>query len=267
MRKGSITIALGSLCCLAGGLQAHAGAVYESITRDLAKGQQYATVMQVQDGKLRVEHRDQGDNTTIIFKDDAVHVLNAKDKSYMVIDRPTIKQIAEQVNPALKQLEQQLQNMPPEQRAMVEKMMGKQLPQQGQSAPAEVVKTGRQDVIAGRACTYSEVRRGGVVEQELCLASPSALTGGQEMFDVVRKMSALMEEMMASIDSPMLRQTLNQQVEPYTKLDGFPVFSRYYEGGKPVMETTLTAMRAQNVPAAQFEIPAGYKRKDIMLKR
>jgi Domain of unknown function (DUF4412) len=254
-----------ALSCIVTG--AHAGAVYETSSRELgANGKTFTTFMQVQDGKLRLEHKDQGNTTVMIFKDDAVHTLDAKDKSYMVIDRATIKQLADQINPALKQMEAQLKNMPPEQRAMVEKMMGNQMPK-GESVPtAEVVKTTRKDKIGGLNCSFVEVRRSGAVEQELCLAPPSSLTGGQEMFEVAKRMSALMEEMLSAFDSPMLRQNLNQQIDPYAKLDGFPVFSRYYQDGKPSMETELKTMRSEKVAAAQFDIPAGYKRKDIMPK-
>ena len=80
----------------------------------------------------------------------------------VVIDRATIKQLADKVNPALRQMEAQLKNMTPEQRAMVEKMMGASLPQD-QEAPTEIIKTARKDKIAGLNCTYSEVRQGGAL--------------------------------------------------------------------------------------------------------
>lgn len=253
-------------CALAGlAMNAHAGTVYETTTRQLAGGKEELTKLQVQGGKLRVEHNEGGRDGVMIYKDDAVHVLNPKDKSYVLIDRTTIKQFADQVNPALKQMEEQLQNMSPEQRAMVEKMMGANLPKD-QEAPTEIVKTARKEKIAGLNCTYSEVRQGGALEQELCLVPPGALTGGQEMFDVAKRMSALMEEMLSSLQSPILRKSLGQQVEPYAKLDGFPVFSRIYQDGKPTMETTLKSMRAETIAAAQFDIPADYKRKEMMPK-
>jgi hypothetical protein len=247
------------------GLSAQAGTIYETTTRHLGGGQEELTKLLVQDGKLRVEHSGTGSENVMIYKDDALHVLNPKDKSFVRMDRASIKQFADQVNPALKQMEEQLKNMTPEQRAMVEKMMGTQLPQ-GQAPATEVIKTSRKDKIAGLSCTYSEVRRAGVLEQELCLAPPSSLVGGQEMFDVAKKMSALMEEMLASLQSPMLRKSLGEQVEPYAKLDGFPVFSRFYQGGKPASETTLKSMRSENIAASQFDVPADYKRKEMIPK-
>lgn len=259
----TVTWTLCTVACLAA--SAHAGTIYETTTRELAAGKDSTTKLQVQGGQLRVERNEPGSDGVMIYKDDAVHVLNAKEKSYVLIDRASIKQFADQVNPALKQVEEQLKNMSPEQRATVEKMMGGRLPQ-GQPTPTEVVKTTRKDKIAGLSCTYSEVRRNGAVEQELCLAPPASLTGGQEMFDVAKKMSALMEEMLSSLQSPILRQSLGEQVQPYAKLDGFPVFSRIYQDGKPSTETTLKTMRAESIPASQFDIPAGYKRKDIMPK-
>lgn len=246
-------------------VSAQAGAVYETTNKDLGNnGKETVTVLRVQDGKLRVENNDPQNQSVMIFKDDAMHAVDIRDKSYTVIDRAAVKQIADQINPALKQMEEQLKNMPPEQRAMVEKMMGKNMPNTQQGAPAEIVKTGKKGNFAGQACTYVEIKRAGALEQELCLAPPASLTGGQEMFAVAKRMSELMQEMLSSINAPWLRQTINNQMESYSKLDGYPVFGRYYVNGKPAIETTLKSMRAENVPAAQFEVPAGFKRRDMM---
>jgi hypothetical protein len=247
-------------------LPASAGVVYETINKDLSSGgHETVSVMRVQEGKMRMENNHPEHRSVMIFKNDAMHALDVGDKSYTVIDRAAIKQMADQINPALKQMEEQLKNMPPEQRAMVEKMMKQNMPGAGEtSAPAEIVKTGRKGSFAGQSCTYVEMRRGGAVEQELCVAPPSALTGGQEMFAVTRQMGKLVEDMLSAIDSPWIRQAVNNQMEVYARLDGFPVFGRYFVNGKPAMETTLKSMRTENMPAAQFEIPADYKRRDLM---
>jgi hypothetical protein len=48
------------------------------------------------------------------------------------------------------------------------------------------------------------------------------------------------------------------------KTNGYPVRQRAYENGKLVDEETLVKVwREETIPAATFEVPAGYTRKSM----
>ena len=59
----------------------------------------------------------------MIFRDDLFLMINHDDKTYTVIDEATLEQIGSRMSAAMTKMEAQLAQMPPEQRAMMEKMM------------------------------------------------------------------------------------------------------------------------------------------------
>lgn len=252
---------LASLAAASFGVQA--GAVMEMQVRDLtnAKATPITVVTQAQDGRMRVEPKP-GD-AVMIFKDDVIYNLDVQDKSYMALDRATMKRMADKAGPALKQMQEQLAKMPPEQRAQMEKMMGDRIPGMVASAPQEIRKTARTGKAAGHACTYVEVLEKGVLQDEYCVVAPGALKGSQELFDAARRISALMQEMLGSLNAPWLQEIADRQPN-FDKLGGIPVASRHFQNGKAVHESSLQSLRSESLPASLFEIPAGYTRREMM---
>ncbi len=123
----------------------------------------------------------------MIFKDDTIYAISHKDKSYIAMDRASMKRMAEQLNPALQMLQERMKTMTPEQRAQMEKMMGTKIPN-GEAEPApEIKRTSRNDKINGYSCTYVEVREAGALTDELCVVPASALKGSAELMASARK--------------------------------------------------------------------------------
>lgn len=245
---------------------AHAGTVMETLNKDLAGNQgESITTTYAQAGRMRVESATS--DSFVIFRDDALYSVNRKEKSYLVMDRAAMKKMVDQISPALRQMQEQLAKMPPEQRAQMERMMGNKLPDMGKSSVQEVRKTARTGKIGGYSCNYVEVTEDGVVSNELCVVAPAALKGGDELMNAALKMSSLVQEMTKGMDAPWLKQTIDRQTENYGKIGGIPVLSRYYAGGKAANETTLKSIRTQALPANTFDVPEGYARKDVMVQR
>jgi hypothetical protein len=243
-------------------VSAHAGTIMESLNKDLAGNRaESTTTTYAQAGQMRVEPGTS--DGFLIFKNDTLYSINNKDKSYIAMDRVTMKQMIDQISPMMQQMQEQLAKMPPEQRAQMERMMGKKIPGMGQASVQEVRKTTRTGKAGGYACNYVEVTADGVLENELCVVAPTALKGGDELMTAALTMSALVQDMLKGLDTPWLRQSIDRQVENYGKIGGVPVLSRYYADGKVANETTLKSIRSQALPAATFEVPAGYSRKEL----
>ena len=239
----------------------HAGTVMETVSRNVddpgAKGTTIVT--QADSGRLRVT---QPGGASVIFKDDVIYNVNPQDKTYMELDRATMKRMADQINPALKQMQEQLAKMPPEQRAQVEKMMGGRMAGLMNDAPPEIRKTDRAGKAAGHACTFVEVRQGDVLTDEFCIVPASSLKGSEDLLAAARKMSDLMQDMFSGLDAPGLKDMASRQPD-YDKLGGIPVLTRHFSDGKPVHETVLQSIRKETLPAATFDTPAGYTKKDL----
>src|SRR5688500_8153132 len=101
---------------------ATAGVRIETTTRDIKSqaadgGPQ---IVLVQAGNIRMNNPKHGNG--VILKNSMFYVLDDKQKTYSEIDKATMQQAADQAGAAMKQMQEQLKNMPPEQRAQMEKM-------------------------------------------------------------------------------------------------------------------------------------------------
>jgi len=245
-------------------LTAHAGTKLETVSRDLSGGRSTTVNTWAQGGMMRVET--QANDSMVLFKDDTIYAISHKDKSYVAMDRASMKRMAEQLNPALQMLQERMKTMTPEQRAQMEKMLGTRLPGTAE-APPEIKRTARNDKVNGYSCTYVEVREAGVLTDELCVVPASALKGSAELMSSAKKMSQLLNDMMASMDAPWLKQMAQKQVQNFEALGGIPVVSRHFVDGKPQSETSLSNISSETLAASLFEIPAGYTKKDMMAPR
>jgi hypothetical protein len=245
--------------------QVHAGTVLKTLNRDLAGNRETLSTTYAQQGRMRVEVGNTA-GTVEIFKDDVLYTLDPKDKTYIMIDRPTMQRMVEQLGPVLKQMQETMAKMPAEQRAKMEKMLGNS--SAGGKPPVEQVrKTTRTDKIAGYACTYSEVVRDDVVSSEACVVAPSALQGSQELIDASAKVAAFTKQLTEGLDVPMIRQMADRQVENYSQLGGVPVRGRRFTDGKATYESTLQSLSTAALPATLFDVPADYTRKELPMVR
>jgi hypothetical protein len=250
-----------------GAAAANAGTTLETVNRDLSGGRTTTINTWAQGGMMRVETAP--NDSTMIFKDDTIFAINHKEKSYIAMDRAYMQRMTEQLNPALKMLEERMKTMTPEQRAQMEKMLGGRLPP-GAGEPEkvqEIKRTSRKDKINGYSCTYVEVREDSVLTDELCVVPANDMKGSAELMVSAKKMSDLMQQMMAGMDAPWLKQMAQKQMQNFEQLGGIPVLSRHFTGGKPQNETTLTSIRTETLAGTLFEVPAGYTKKDMMAPR
>ena len=241
---------------------ATAGTVMETTTRDLNQNTNTLTTTQVQGGKIRMQSDDH--DGFAVFRDDTLYVINGRDKNYVELDRATIKQMAATLNPALKQLQERMAAMSPEQRAQIEAMLGGSLPDMKEAPVQEVRRTARSGKVGQYACDYVEVLEQSVVTDELCVAAPASLSGGEELMAAATRMSQLMQDIFKDLDAPWLKQSLDRQLQNYDKLGGVPIAAKHFDDGKAVSETTLKSIRKESVAENLFEVPAGYARRDMM---
>lgn len=237
-----------------------AGTVMETVNRDLT-GKKAENVMTTyaQNGQLRIESGDHDGYS--VFKDDALYVINTRDKNYVVLDRDSLKKMADALSPAMKMLAQ----MPPEQRAQMEKMMGKEAAAaMGGGSKKEIRKTARTGSAAGYSCSFVEIVEDGTVADELCVVPPGTLKGGDEIMAAAMKMSGMLQDALKDFDAPQLREMIDEQTALYSKVGGIPVLTRHFGNGKPVSETTIKSSRSEAIAADKFGVPAGYSRREFM---
>jgi hypothetical protein len=146
-----------------------------------------------------------------------------------------------------------MQNLPPERRALMEQRM-KGMAGAPQAA-LSLNRTGNTDRVGSWPCDVWQLQKNGKTIGDSCIASRSALTGGDELTDATHKAAAAAADVFASI--PVAREAANRMAL-YSKADGFPVRTRNISGGNLEDEETVTSIERQSLPADQFAIPKGF---------
>lgn len=85
-----------------------------------------------------------GPRSTMIYQGDRREMVVDHDrKSYIVVNEQALQKVGDQLNQASRQIQEQLKNLPENQRAMVEKMMKGRLPQTPERPRSKCVRPGR----------------------------------------------------------------------------------------------------------------------------
>lgn len=253
----------------AAGLALEAGAgVYIETQESMEPTTEQAPVhrMYIQDGAARFEHT-HGDNPAkfVIFRDDQLYVVEPSRQRYTVLDHESARAIGGAVDSAKDQMRKELAKLKPEQRAMVEQMMGdKAASMLAESSPKAVIvarETGQADEINGVACRNFEITRDGLRSEELCVAPFSSVPGKEDFLDLARRMQSLLQDLTEALAQA------GGSVEDLALMDrvqGFPVRIRRYDDSQALQnEVVLKTWREEAFPAATFEVPADYTRRDL----
>lgn len=202
-------------------------------------------------------------------KAEVLRILRHGERTYLEIDREFAAGLAAKMAEAQRLMEAQLAKMPPDQRAMMEKMMKSgalPFPKPGETkkrAPLEAKATGESETVNGTPCTVYALRRAGELKGDVCVASWDAIGITPSDVEVVKKLGTFQGRMTEAFAGSM--PGAEQPFELLDRVDGFPLRTRRTEAGKVVSETFFEDIVKTDVPADTFEIPAGYTKKEMGL--
>lgn len=243
-------------CLLAG--SASAGVRIETITRQIGATQQQGLtqVVEVQNGAVRAG-TEQG---TVLIKNGTMYILDDRRKTYSVMDAATMQAYASQASAAMARMQAQMQSMTPEQRKQMEAMMGgMKMPGAPGSVPVyEAKDTGKSDTVEGRKCRLWNLLQDGSVVEEMCVVPYSSLPGKEDMQKSMKQLAEAFAGVAKGIPGAA------EQAKARSNVDGYPVRTRVWLNGKAQgSENVLKSWTEAVIPAATFEIPAGYQKKDL----
>ena len=205
-----------------------------------------------------------GTGDGVIFKNQSIYALDPDKKSYTVVDKAAMDRMGGQLAEMRKKMEAQMANMPPERRAMMEQMMSQMGGGAGakQAVKREVTATGRTETVGGFKCKVWEVSVDGVKDQELCAAAPGSLPGGTEVLATMREIGEMLKGLTEGMGS-MARRNATDSWADLAKINGIPILTRDFAGGKASSEMRLSVIRSESVPGSMFEVPAGYTQRKM----
>ncbi len=247
---------------LAAGLAhvASAGVYVETVSNNLKTNtSRLAQKIYVQGGSGRFEDEE---GRASIIKGDTIYVIDQADKSYVVLDKATMEQLGKQVGAAMEQMKEQLAKMPPEQRAQIEQMMGIQSGAGAGGWTMDAVDTGKSDKVEGRACKVWDIKINDQPDHQVCVVPYSSLPGTEDFKSVFEKFAKVFEDM--AMNLPQLSGAMNNQMSALRKVNGYPMRTRSYENGRLAPEEQVVKVwREQAIPASMFEVPAGFRQKQM----
>lgn len=256
----------------------YAGVYLETSDHDLTTGKMTGRdIMYVQQGKARME--DANGHRLTIFRDNTMIQIDKTDRTYRVIDKAAMAQMAGGMNQMYAKMQERMAAMPPEQRAQMEKMMAQMGGKAGgpaapQTHKHDVVDLGSSGSAAGRGCHLWNKTRDGAPEEQLCVVPAGSLPGSDEMLTLMQQMSDFSGQFRDAMSAQggaaakmgsTVTGGMTQEIEVLRKLNGFPASTRRYTSAGQLEDTemVLTKWQEQSIPASMFEIPAGYTKKEM----
>jgi hypothetical protein len=206
----------------------------------------------------------------MIFRGDRreMVVVDEDDKSYYVMDEATMRQLAGQVAGVMGQMQEALKNVPESERRKIEEMMKQRMPQQqAPSRPtSELRKTGERGTHNGYPCVKYEVYRDGRKIREMWVTDWDNIEGGRDVVGAFEEMADFFKELTDSIpDFGQGGDVGDPMFEHMRELGGFPVVTREFgDDGALEDESSLRSARRRTLDPAEFEPPAGYKRRTML---
>lgn len=250
--------------CLAVSVEAESVVTIE--TKDIGKGSTETGTMFVQGNNVAMQSA--SENSGVIFRGDKglMYAIDNGKRSYIELNKESLNRVGNMMNDAMKQMEAQLANVPPAQRAMMEQMIKSQMPAGmggGSTEPIEIKKTTETQKINGYDCVKYEAKKSGEKIREFWVTKPENIQGGKETMNGLRAMGDFMSELLSSLQkNPLLEGMAQNPFAAFKNIDGIPIVSREYRNGKLESETTLKDIAKKPLDPSTFEPPAGYAKED-----
>ncbi len=222
-----------------------AGVHIETLERDIKtkKAASAPSKTFVQNGNARIVS---GSGGAMLLKGDAIYIINDAKKNYRVLDTA-----------AISRMQERMANMPPKQREMMARMMGGKMPG-GPPAKIEAQDTGKNDSVDGRSCRMWNIRRNGIVEEDLCVVPFATLPGKEDFQATFKKLGKAYEGVANDLPG------VGSEVKARGSINGYAVRTRgYVNGTLGRTEKVLKSWVVEPIPQAMFEVPAGYTKASV----
>ena len=210
---------------------------------------------------------------TVIFRADLNRLWAAdmQRQVYYELTPETMRQfggVAAQLSAAETQLHDTLSQLPPDQRAQIESLLGgfgAPLPRAA-TAPAKPVfaRLGGGMTVAGLSCDLYRKSLNGEQQADFCISPASAAGFDPDDFRVFDRFSEFAAPLMSSHLVPHLDDMDWGGMNRALGFSGIPLDVVAYEHGKPDIRQTVTKLERASIPPAAFELPPGLTKQDLL---
>ena len=250
---------------------ARAGLVFEETTRFLSNNGPPSLTMRgsFEDKKLLMQYNDNR-AFPLIMRDDALYMLNPTDRTYNLLDRGAMEQLASNATASRKLSGQNLDKLTPAQRAMIPPVLDTRAQKIAEERqPLDLRRTDRHETVGGHSCIVWEYYLESEKRADACVVAPSVLAEGSEMLKAMALVSDFLASARQSLGDAALflfevpSYRLRMQALVAHQLDRVVLRWREFSREKPVEETILIAVHAEALDPAIFIVPAGYGQESL----
>jgi len=202
-------------------------------------------------GKMKIEDQERGEIVIIRMDKEVTWMINKEKGTYNEMHMAEMKAQMAKADEAMKQMQEQFKNMPPEQRKMMEQMMGDNIKNMasGEGLKISVKKTNERKKINGYDCHKVVFYSGDQPMMDIWL------TDKYNLGDAFAKSYA----QLGLIKGDLSDATKNMK--------GFPIRSETKMdagmGKKIESTTTVTKIVPTSVSDSEFELPKGLKKTEM----
>ena len=217
---------------------------------------------QIEKTRMRTEADQNGRRIVIVFdtaNGGVLRMIDDQNKTYTEMTKADVDRIASQMSGAMAQLQQQMQNMPPEARARMEAMMqgGRGMIGAMGGPPPQYKKVGT-DTVGKWRCDKYEGTKNGEKASETCTVDPSALGFTIADFEAAKQLG----EFFSKLLPPGMDGLFRFGSASANGFAGIPVRTVTFRNGQPGATIELTDARHENFPDSLFAVPAGYQKRE-----
>ena len=168
-----------------------------------------------------------------------VVMINDQEKKYFEINSKTIEQTASIMDTMRQTMLAQLQNLPPEQRKMLESRLGLTAETTPPVPKVEIKTTQTQIKVNGIPCTLTDIYTDGAKTAEACVATTKAAGISESDYQTMQKMFRLSKKL-AEKSARMTGPAPGRFAKSLTpELDGFPMQVRDLRNGNHVIVSKI----------------------------
>jgi hypothetical protein len=237
------------------------------VQKETRGGQTSTDEVQLDKSHMRADASDNGRKNVVIYDAtrQVVSIVDMANKSYREVTKADMDQLKGQMDSAMAQLQEQLKNVPPQQRAAIEQMMRARggLPggaSPAASAPKVQYRAAGSDRVGQWTCTKYEGYTGAQKTAEVCAVDPKDLGLTPADFDIARQLAEFMKSLAPGAADRIL--TFGKAEEQ--GFAGVPVRHISYQNGQVDSTTELSEVKHTAFPASTFEVPAGFHKEALV---
>jgi hypothetical protein len=209
---------------------------------------------------MRIDTKAGGEEQSFIFRKDkeTFWVVDYKEKSFMEMTKKDLQAMKAKIEGAMKVMNEQMKNLPPEQKEMMEKMMKGQMP--GNAPKIVYKKISPGEKVNQWVCNKYEGYMENKKEEELWTTDWEKLGLSVNDFKVMQDVSEFIGEFSKGLGASFYKVGIEGNKQSYV---GIPIKTINYSGNKVLYTTELKEIQRKDLASSLFDVPAGFKKTEI----